>query len=296
MSAIDRNDVASTIKEGFATDFLDQTSEGSVILSAFPTRPMTEGTERLPVANGGAEAHFVKQWRKDDGDNADAIKPTSIIDWTDQELVAEEIAHIIAVHDNDIQDASIDLLSDITRQGAEAVSRKLDNVILNGGAPATWAKSFDEAAAVSGQEILVGTDAVDTLDALVQAEGLLSDSGFNDPVFITRKSLANRIRYARDSKGNLLGAGDVLGDFNPVFASNNLLDNGVEGYLVDRTSVLVGVRSDLQVKLLTEATLTGVGNLAELDMTGVRFAFRAGYALKDSKAVVAVRRTASAGS
>lgn len=287
MAAIDRNDVASLITEGFATDFLNTATEGSGALAAFDVVNMGSKTTVLPVIATDPEAKWVGEYT-DGGSNATAIKPTSKVAWASQKLVAEEIAVVVPVHENLIEDASVDVLAEVTRRGGKAIAKKLDAAIFHGtDKPATWStKALQAASTASTQEFTVGTNASDLLDALAQAEVALADQGYDDLVLVTRTSINARLRNERDKNGAFLGASDILSDYSPVFSKN--LATGTEAFLVAREQVRVGVRSDIKVRLLSEATLTGVGNLAELDMVGLRFAARYAYVLGNDKAVARI--------
>ena len=74
----------------------------------------------------------------------------------------------------------------------------------------------------------------------------------------------------------------MLADYSPTFSKH--VDPRVTAFIVDKESVAMGIRSDIRVKILTEATVNGV-NLAETDQVGVRFYARYAYVLKNDAAV-----------
>lgn len=288
MPSIDRNDVASLIEEGYSTEFLNIAEEGSAALQTFPVIRMGNKTVNLPVLASEPEAKFVGEWSDaEDADNTNAVKPTSKATWGSKNIVAEEIAVIVPIHENLIADTSIDVLAEITKLGGNAIARRLDRAILHGEQkPVTWSsKDLKAAVAATKQSVGVGTDAEDLLDAFYQIEGDMADANFNDPVIIAKRSLRSKLRNQRDANGAFLGAGDVLSDFDPAFTKH--LGNDVTAYVVDRDAVRVGVRSDISVKVLDQATVGGI-NLAETDQIAVRFTARYGYVLKADAAVWAV--------
>ena len=287
MATIDRNDVASLIEEGFSTDFLNSAADTSAVLRAFPTRSMGTKTERLPVLASLPEAKFVNEWSDSGGaEQPGATKPTSKLTWGSKTLNAEEIAVIIPVHENLIADSSVDILGEITRQGGAAIARKLDAAVLHGAdKPETWTSNDLAAAAVAAGQVTTEDSVEDLLDALYTIEGEMADNGFEDLTVVARRSLSSRLKNQRDANGAFLGAGDVLSDFSPVFAKNFGTDH--TAFAVDKASVLIGVRQDITVKILDQATVNGI-NLAETDQIGVRFVARYAYVLKDDKAVYAI--------
>lgn len=284
MASIDRSDVEALIVEGYSDALLKRATEVSAALSAFDVRPMGTKTERLPVLATKPEADFVGEWSDaEDADNTGAVKPTSKVKWGNKQIVAEEVAVIIPVHESVLEDASEDILNQIVAEGGEAIARRIDGAVFHGlRKPATWtSNALEQAAAVAGQELTVGTDAVDIFDAISQADEDLSDGGFDDPIVIARKSLRAKLRNQRDKNGAFLNAGDVLADYSPTFTKH--VDADTTAFVVDKGSVVMGLRSDVRVKILTEATVNGI-NLAETDQIAVRLYSRVGYVLRENAA------------
>lgn len=285
MATIDRSDIEALIVEGYSDVFLNTATESSAALAAFNTRPMGTKTTRLPVIASKPEARFVGEYSDAEGaDNSGAVKPTSKVRWGSKSLVAEEIAVIVPIHESLLEDATEDALSQIVKEGGEAIARTLDRAVLHGtGKPETWtSNALEDAANASGQVLTVGEDAVDLFDAISQADEALSDGGYNDPIVVARKGLQAKLRNQRDKNGAFLNAGDVLADYSPTFSKH--VDPRVTAFIVDKESVAMGIRSDIRVKILTEATVNGI-NLAETDQVGVRFYARYAYVLKNDAAV-----------
>ena len=63
-----------------------------------------------------------------------------------------------------------------------------------------------------------------------------------------------------------------------------------EALVGDPNAVLIGIRSDIQLKVLTEATLYGGTadefNLAETDQVALRFRMRLGYMTKEHETAI----------
>lgn len=291
MASIDRSDVESLIVEGYSDAFLNTAQEQSAALAAFNVKPMGTKTERLPVMASKPEADFVGEWSDaEEADNTGAVKPTSKVKWGNKQIVAEEVAVIVPIHESILEDASEDILSQVVKEGGEAIARRLDGAVFHGvRKPTSWSSLGLEQAALDAEQVLtVGADAVDLFDAISQADEELSDGGFDDPVVIARKSLRAKLRNQRDKNGAFLNAGDVLADYSPTFTKH--LESDTTAFVVDKGSVVMGLRSDIRVKILDQATVGGI-NLAETDQIAVRFYARFGYALKDNAAVYRVNNT-----
>lgn len=290
MAALDTAAIGELIQDGYSDTFLHTASESSAALSIFPTINLGTKTTVLPVLATEPEAHWVSEY-VDGADNSGAALPSSKLSWTDKKIVAEALGVIIPVPNDQVADATEDLLAEISEKGGAALGKKLDAAILSGHAkPSTWVTNDLKAAAVASNQALdfgAGGKAEDLRGAIYDAEGLLSDNGFDDPVIIARRSLRSTLRNERDANNAFLGtANDFLADYSPTFTKR--MTEGITLYVVDRSAIRVGIRQDIQVDVLDQATITGVGNLAELRMKGISFNARYGYVLKDDKAVVSI--------
>ncbi len=113
MPDISRAEVASLIQEAYSNDLLTGAKEASTVLQAFPTVSMGTKTTHMPVLAALPEAGWVSESATAPG----GVKPQSEAAWQDRTLVAEEIAVIIPVHENVLDDASADVLSEISALG-----------------------------------------------------------------------------------------------------------------------------------------------------------------------------------
>jgi HK97 family phage major capsid protein len=148
-----------------ATSILSATQEASVVLGLGVTRPMGTGVQSVPLVKLAPDAAFVARGER---------KPYAKIEWSADELVAEEIACVAAVADADIADAGPNLEANVEAELAAAIGRALDAAVLFGvEAPA----SYPAGGIVSGTPVM-GADALEALDgalAAVEGQGVLPD-------------------------------------------------------------------------------------------------------------------------
>ena len=205
------------------------------------------------------------------------------------------------MHENVIDDATEDVLGELTRIGGQSMGYALDAAVFFGtNKPATWTDPDLFAAATAGGNLTqVSTTDLksDLMGAILQNAGLVIGDGEFDPdALIARRSLRMQLANLRDAQGAPIylpslsaapGAidqvagldahwsrGTVKGD-KPVFDSAKAV-----GLIVDSTAVRIGVRQDITVKFLDQATVNGI-NLAEKDMVALRFKARYGYVIKN---------------
>lgn len=279
MADITRAEVASLIGEEYGPTLIKAATQGSVALAAFPTVNMGTKTRNVPVLATVPEADWVG-----DTDNT-GTKPTSKATWANKTLVAEEVAVIVPIHENTLDDATEDILAEIAALGGQAIGRKLDQAVLFGDdKPASWTSADILAAAVAASQTFeVGTGVDDLYGAINQAGESVADAGFDPSAIIARRGLAFQLRNLRDQNDNLLLSGDNFQGLETFWSRNGAWDSDeATAFVVDPSVVRIGVRQDVTVKLLDQATI-GSGenqiNLAERDMVALRFKARFAYVL-----------------
>lgn len=284
--AITRADIAALIEEEYSTTLLDRATASSTVLSAFTTVPMGAKVQNMPALATRPTASFV-------GETADTrTKPNTKFSFENKVLTAQEIAAIIVLNEEDLEDATEDLLANAAALGGEAVGRTLDAAVMFGNnKPAAWTSPDLYAAAVAaGQVYQVGAGEDDLVGSIFQAAESVDDSGANPDAFLSRGGFKFKLANLRNTDGTPIylpslssapGAVDNVAGLNAYWNKNGAWDRSKAlGLVADSSSVLIGVRSDIQVKFLTEATIGGV-NLAENDQVALRFRARYAYTLAD---------------
>jgi HK97 family phage major capsid protein len=279
MADITRAEVASLIGEEYGPQVIKAATQGSTALAAFPTVNMGTKTRNLPVLATIPEAEWVS-----DTDNT-GTKPTSKATWVNKTLVAEEVAVIVPVHENTLDDATEDVLEQIADLGGQALGKKLDQGVFFGtDKPVTWTSLDILAAAIaSNQDFVVGTGEDDLYGSINQAGEAVADAGFDPTAIIARRGLAFQLRNLRDADDRLLLDGDNFQGLDTFWNRNGAWEPAeATALVVDPTTVRIGVRQDVTVKFLDQATI-GSGenqiNLAERDMVALRFKARFAYVL-----------------
>ena len=276
MADITRAEVASLIAEEYAPTLIKAATQGSTALQAFPNVNMGTKTVNMPVLATLPEADWVT-----DTDNT-GVKPTSQVTWANKTLVAEEIAVIVPIHENTLDDATEDILAQIAELGGQAIGKKLDQAVFFGNdKPASWT-SLDllAAAAAANQDFEVGTALDDLAGSIIQAAGAVADAGFDPTQLIARRGLAFQLRNLRDGQDRFLLTDNGYAGLDTYWSRNGAWETDeATAFVVDPSTIRIGVRQDITVKFLDQATLTGVGNLAEKDMVALRFKARFAYVL-----------------
>jgi HK97 family phage major capsid protein len=297
MADISRADALSLIREQNADEIWQAAAQQSAALRTFKTVQMGKKIKRYPVLGALPTASFITG---EDADDENARKPTTSMAWTNRALEAEEIAGIVVIPENVIDDAEddFDLWAEIKPRISEAVGKALDAAVFFGtNAPASWPDGLVPAAIAAGNVIVEGTSvpegagaANDLAEDINAAIGLVEADGFEPSAMYARRTLRQRVRGLRDSNNqpiyvtSLDQAGRNVPSVYGVDTSwvlNGAWDNAVATLLVgDPAYAVLGLRKDLSYKFLDQASVTIDGelvSLAEFDLLGLRFKMRVGF-------------------
>ncbi|WP_303708422.1 MULTISPECIES: phage major capsid protein [Microbacterium] len=288
MADITREDVATLIQEEYSDTLLSTAEAQSAALTGFETVPLGTKITNAPVLTTLPEA----KWVSESATAPEGRKPTSKAIWGNKRFVVEEIAVIVPVHEDTLEDADDTMIAKITALGGTAIGKKLDEAVIFGvDKPATWlSPDLLAAATAAGNVFQVSPTpgANDLAGSIFQAAGAVADSGADPTTILSASGLRFRLANLRSSDGQAiysrtLGEGGLVTDsiagLDAAFVKNGAWDNTLASAIVaDRSRVLIGVRQDVTVKFLDQATVDGI-NLAERDMVAFRFKARYAYVL-----------------
>lgn len=296
MADITRADALALLATQEINEIVKPELAQSAALSSFRTVRMSKGTARMPVLATLPTAGFVTDGAANE---SSGVKPTSKVTWTNKELIAEEIAVIIPIHENTLADSEFDIWGEVRPLVSQELGRVLDAAVFFGtNKPSTWTDPALIPGAIAAENYIVegflpdGTASLDLAEDFNEAFGLVEDDGFDVNVAFTDRFLRRRLRGLRDADGQPIYLDGIRRDGStpeiygqPLnYLRNGGWDRDVATALVgDKDAVVIGIREDVQVKMLTEATVGGI-NLAERDMVALRFKFRVAFATAFSRA------------
>jgi capsid protein len=138
----------------------------SAVMQLATEQPIPSGVSSIPIVSVTPEAAFVNPYG--------GRKPVSAVEWTAEELEAEELACIVPIPNAYIDDAGFPVGPIVERELAKAFAKAFDRAALYGtGAPASYPAGGLTAAAWSEQPTAVA----DPVEALDDAFGAVEDNG-----------------------------------------------------------------------------------------------------------------------
>ena len=289
MADISKAEALALLAEQDIDEIINPKTSQSAALQSFHSVKMTAGTAKMPVLAALPTAG----WVTDTGASTDT-KPTSKMSWKDKNLVAEEIAVIVPIHENTLADSKFDIWGQVRPLVVAEFGRVLDLAIFQGvNKPASWTDKALIPGAIAAGNMLEAT--ADVAEDFNDAFALVENDEFDVNAVYTGRFMRSQLRGLRDSQNRpvyldaLRSDGDTSSIYGQdlFYVTNRSWDRNQAIALVgDRDAVTLGIREDVQVKLLDQATVGGI-NLAERDMVAMRFKFRVAYATAYSTAGMA---------
>jgi HK97 family phage major capsid protein len=191
-----------------------------------------------------------------------------------------------------IEDASIDLWAEVTPRLSEAIGVAVDQAVFAGtGKPATWPAAIIPAALAAGNEVTAATPDADDYNALF---GTVEGDGFM--VTDVYASVASKAGFrGMNASGVPIYLTDIRDDGRvdsiygePIqYDTAGVLGAGVHALAGDASKAILGTRTDIQFKVLTEAMIdisaaqdgSAMINLAQQDSVALRVRARFGFAV-----------------
>ena len=282
-SIINRTDAATLIPEDYATGIIKGMTERSAAMQRFRRAPMANSQQRMSVLSALPTAYFVT------GDTGQ--KQTTDTAWANKYLNAEEIAVIVPVPENVVEDTAYNIYDEIVPLVQEALGRTLDAAVFFGtNKPSSWPDAIATTCTSISHKVVRGTASQATgglATDLSNAAGLVEADGFDVNGYVTSKSFRKHLRNARATDGQKLmdiSTGTIDGE--PVsYVMSGMFPTAVsspEMFLGDWDQFILGVRKDITWKIATEGVIqdnTGaiVYNLLQQDMVALRFVMRVAW-------------------
>lgn len=282
---ITRSEGQALVPEQVSTILLTNLKNESAILALSRRVTMSTNQTRQPVLSALPTAYFVN------GDTG--LKQTTEVNWANKYLNVEEIAAIVPIPENVLDDTSYDIWGNVRPLLENAAGRTLDAAAFFGvNKPSSWPSDIATAAAAAGNTIARGTNAAaagglagDISDTMATVEG----DGFAVTGIVTQRAYMGRFRQVRSTQGERLLDVDLntkMVNGAPYQISMDGLwptgSGAAELFAGDFSNSVVGVRKDFTYKILDQAVIqdnTGaiIYNLAQQDMVAMRLTFRVAW-------------------
>ena len=277
MAVIARTDVDSLIETQVANEIFEGVVRDSKALSMFRRLPnMTSDKTKLRVLDSLPVAYFV------DESTNNGRKNTTKMAWDKKFINAAELAVIVPIKENVLNDASIDIWSEVRPRIVEAFTKKIDNAMFFGvDKPTDWRAGLVPSVIAAGAEVNETENGLysDINDVMTKVE----ESGYDVNAILGGVGLKGKFRMMTDTTGQPLNTTEI-GSVRREFMDNGVWDKTTSTLIAgDFSQAVYAIRQDVTYKILDQAVIqdptTGeiVYNLAQEDMVALRVVMRLGW-------------------
>jgi HK97 family phage major capsid protein len=210
------SDFSGIIPHEYSQQIIDEVEQRSAVLQLAQTMPMGTRITELPVTGKLPTAQWVH------GSGAPPAgtgrKPYTDLTLVPQTITAEEIAAVVAIPQQYLDDNTINLWNWARPKMAEAIAIKLDETVLFGGAPANVPATFPVGGVTANlYSTAIGggagpfPTAIDAVDAVNNAMSFVEGQGLNVTGHSADIGAKGRFRGVRDQTGSLLLGTEQVG-------------------------------------------------------------------------------------
>ena len=276
MAGIVKTDVDALIETQVANEIFEGTIRQSKALSMFKRLPnATSDKTKLRVLDTLPISYFVDETTNNGRKNITKMA------WDKKFINIAELAVIVPIKENLLNDSSIDIWAQVRPRIEEAFARKIDDAMFFGtDKPTEWRKGLVPSIVDVGAEVNeTGRLYSDINDVMTKVE----ESGYNVNAILGGVGLKGKFRMMTDTTGQPLNTTEI-GSVRREFMDNGVWDKTKATLVVgDFSQAVYQIRQDVTYKLLDQAVIqdpsTGeiMYNLAQEDMVALRVVMRLGW-------------------
>lgn len=278
MSMITKSDAYALFEPDIINEIMEGAVKKSAVLQLFRRLPnMTSNKTKMRVLDSLPMAYWV------DADTNNGRKKLTKMAWDNKYITAEELAVIVPIKEDVLDDADYDIWADVRPRLVEAIGKAIDNAVLAGvNKPNGFREDLLTSILNAGAVITQGVS--QTLysainDAMVKVE----ESDYNVNGLLGGVDLKGKFRMMLDTTGQPI-SGTEIGNLPKFYVDNGSWDKDKAMMVVgDFTQAVYAIRQDVTYKVLDQAVIqdpsTGeiLYNLAQEDMVALRVVFRMGW-------------------
>jgi HK97 family phage major capsid protein len=261
-------------------------TQESAVLRLARNVPMSTRSASQTVMTSAPDAYWV------DESASGGLKETSGAAFEPVELAAAEVAVLLPIKQNDLNDASFDVWGSLRPAIGSAFARRIDNAVLSGvDKPSEWddVEALIPAATAAGNVNAADSDAATggiVNDVLETCDGPEAD-GFTATGVAASRKLRSQLRRVRDATGQPLGEATTerVADLAVAYAVAGSVQPATTLAVVGEWQLcLIGIRQDITFQVFDTGVITDdsgaiVLNLLQADMVAMRCVGRFGYAV-----------------
>lgn len=273
---ITKSNVEALFEADLVSEIIQGVTKQSAALSMFRKLPnMTSNKMKMRVLDALPIAYWV-------GATNNGRKQLTQMAWDNKYIVPEELAVIVPIKEDVLDDASIDIWAEVKPRIVEAFGKKIDQAIFVGvDKPAGFRADLLSSILNSGAYVTQGSGTLYSAinDAMVKVE----ESGYNPTGIVGGVDVKGKFRMMTDTTGQPI-KGTEIDSLPKAYIDNGAWDKSKASMIIgDFSQAVYSIRQDITYKILDQAVIqdpsTGdiLYNLAQEDMVALRVVMRMGW-------------------
>ena len=274
---ITRQNAEALFSEDLVAEIIQGVTKQSAALRMFRRLPnMSSNIMRMRVLDALPMAY----WVNDSTNNG--RKNVTNAAWANKYIVPAEIAVIVPIKEDVLDDASIDIWGEIRPRLVEAIGKKIDQAVFVGvDKPSAWRADLLSSIAQAGAYVSQGSGSLYSAinDAMIKVE----ESGYNPTGIVGGVDVKGKFRMMLDVSGQPI-KGTEIDELPKAYIDNGAWDKSKAQMIIgDFTQAVYSIRQDITYKVLDQAIIQNPSdgeimyNLAQEDMVALRVVMRLGW-------------------
>ena len=272
---ITKSNVEALFEPDIVTEIIQGVTKQSAALSMFRKLPnMTSNKMKMRVLDALPLAYWV-------GATDNGRKKLTEMAWANKYIIPEELAVIVPIKEDVLDDASIDIWAEVKPRLVEAIGKKIDQAIFVGvDKPVGFRADLLSSILNAGAYVTQGSTLYSAInDAMTKVE----ESGYNPTGIVGGVDVKGKFRMMLDTAGQPI-KGTEIDEMPKAYIDNGAWDKTKASMIIgDFTQAVYAIRQDITYKVLDQAVIQDPSsgdilyNLAQEDMVALRVVMRMGW-------------------
>ena len=274
---ITKTNASALIPEQVMNEIFKEAEKESKVLKMFRRLPnMTSDKTQLKVVDSLPIAYYVNE------ETNNGRKEVTNMAWKNVTLTAEEIAVIVPIKDNVLNDANVDIWEQVKPELVKAIGKKIDESVLFGiGAPTSFGAGVIPSIVAKSKSVKETGDLyADINEVMANVE----ESGHEVTGLLGGVNLKSKFRMLLDKNGQPIQNTEI-GALERAFVDNGAWNKETATLIAgDFSQAVYAIRQDVTFDVFREGIIQNSDgsiayNLLQNDMSALRVVFRFGYAI-----------------
>lgn len=274
---ITRQNAEALLEPQINREIIEGVVSQSAALKMFRRLPnMTSNKTKMRVLDSLPLAYWV------DADTDNGRKKLTEMAWANKWITAAELAVIVPIKEDVLDDADYDIWADVKPRIIEAFHRKIDQAIFTGiDKPKDFRADLLSSVRNAGATVTQGSKTL--YEAINDAMVKVEESGYTPSGIVGGVDIKGKFRMMLDTTGQPI-KGTEIDSLPKAYITNGAWDKTKSQLIVgDMSQAVYSIRQDVTYKVLDQAVIqdpsTGniLYNLAQEDMVALRVVMRLGW-------------------